>query len=138
MSRQEVLDRLCHQHGILAVYLFGSRADDGLRVLRGEAVSREGSDLDVGVFFREHLDDPIVPSQLQIEIENIFEPLIAKLTPLEQLDPLSQYDAIEGHRIAAPDPTAANLYELAVISMAEEALWLKRQMESEDSPFSLL
>jgi Tetratricopeptide repeat len=34
---------------LAAVYLFGSRADDGLRLLRREPVAREGSDFDVGV-----------------------------------------------------------------------------------------
>src|SRR6476659_9537040 len=49
MASRETLDLLCRDFGLLAVYLFGSRKDDGLRRLAGEPVEREGSDLDVGV-----------------------------------------------------------------------------------------
>jgi len=51
-SRQR-LDEICRGFNLLAVYLFGSRADDGLAVLEGRTVDREGSDLDVGVVFRD-------------------------------------------------------------------------------------
>lgn len=39
------------EQGVLALYLFGSRADDGLRALGGVTVQGAGSDLDVGVVF---------------------------------------------------------------------------------------
>jgi hypothetical protein len=40
---QERLDEICGEFGLLAVYLFGSRADDGLSVLKGRTVLGEGS-----------------------------------------------------------------------------------------------
>lgn len=48
-ERTKALDAVRDKYGLLAVYLFGSRADDGLRTLRGEAVEPEGSDLDIGI-----------------------------------------------------------------------------------------
>ena len=42
------LDLTLARFDLPAVYRFGSQADDGLRLLAGEAVEREGSDLDVG------------------------------------------------------------------------------------------
>src|SRR5690242_7275276 len=99
MSRQEFLDRLCQEYGLLAVYLFGSRADDGLRLLRGEDVLQEGSDLDVGIVFRSFPQDFSVLSRLQVELEDIFEPLRVDVVPLQRVDALFQYSAIEGHRI---------------------------------------
>jgi predicted nucleotidyltransferase len=131
MSRQEVLDRLCREHGILAVYLFGSRADDGLRLLREEEVSREGSDLDVGIVLRGPLEDPRVLSRLQVEFEDIFEPLRVDLVPLQRVDALFQFSAIDGHRVIATDPDEADRYELMVMNRAAELLPIQRQIEIE-------
>ena len=113
-AKREALDRICRDRGLLAVYLFGSRADDGLRLLAGEAVDPAGSDLDVGVAFRKPDADASfrVLAQLQIEFEDLFEPLRVDLVPLHRVDPIFQFNAIDGHRIAAPDSDAADFYEL--------------------------
>jgi predicted nucleotidyltransferase len=129
MSRQETLDRLCHDHGVLAVYLFGSRADDGLRLLRGEKILPEGSDLDVGVVFRDSSINFERLASLQVGFEDVFAPLQVDLVPLNRVDALFQFAAIDGHRIAATDVDAADDYELVVMNMAEEMVWLQRQME---------
>jgi predicted nucleotidyltransferase len=130
MSRREILDQLCRDHGVLAVYLFGSRADDGLRLLRGEEVSREGSDLDVGIVFR-RLTEPRGLSPLQADLENVFSPLRINLVLLQHVDALCQFSAIEGHRVAVTDADEADRYELVVMNLAEEMTWLQRQMEIE-------
>jgi len=131
MNRQEALNRLSREYGLLAVYLFGSRADDGLRLLRGEAVSREESDLDVGIVFREPLRNPRILSRLQVELEDVFEPLRVDVVPLQRVDALFQFSAIDGHRIAATDPDEADRYELVVMNRAAELLPIQRQIEIE-------
>ena len=115
---------------MLAVYLFGSRADDGLRLLKGEEVAREGSDLDVGVVFRGP-GNPFVLSQLQVDLEDVFSPLQVDLVPLHRVDALFQFSAIDGHRVAAADSDGADLYELVVMNRAEELLPIQRQIEIE-------
>ena len=130
MSRQDLLDQLCRKHGLLAVYLFGSRADDGLRALRGEEVAREGSDLDVGVVFRGP-GNPFVLSRLQVDLEDVFSPLRVDLVPLQRVDALFQFSAIDGHRVAVADSDGADLYELVVMNRAEELLPIQRQIEIE-------
>lgn len=132
-AKREALDRLCRDHGLLAVYLFGSRADDGLRLLAGEAVDAAGSDLDVGVAFRRPGDEmPFrVLAQLQIQFEDLFEPLRIDLVPLHRVDPIFQFNAIDGHRIAAPDSDAADFYELRVMREASELLPIQRQLEKD-------
>lgn len=130
MSRQEILDQICREHQMLAVYLFGSRADDGLRLLRGEAVPREGLDLDVGIVFRKSIDSH-TPSQLQAEFEDVFSPLQINLVALQCLDARLQFSAIDGHRAAVTDPDEADRYELVVMNLAEEMAWLQRQVETE-------
>jgi predicted nucleotidyltransferase len=131
MSRQEQLDRLCREHGLLAVYLFGSRADHGLRLLQGEKVSGEGSDLDVGIVFRGRDFDPSALYVLLGELEDVFSPLQVDVVPLQRVDALFQFSAIDGHRIATTNPDEADLYELAVMSRAEELLPIQRQLELE-------
>lgn len=130
MTRPDDLDRLCRDHGATALYLFGSRADDGLRRLQGEPVEGEGSDLDVGVVFR----DPRFVSKnlwrLQVELEDVFAPLVVDLVALQRVDALFQWNAIQGHRIA-PDPTAADFYELYVGNRAAELAPIQRRMELE-------
>src|SRR5437870_3549526 len=100
MSAPAPLDSLCERFGLAAVYLFGSRADDGLRRLQGEVVAREGSDLDVGVVFRDPRFDPRRLSLLQVACEDLFAPLRVDLVPLQRVDPLFQFRAIDGHRVA--------------------------------------
>lgn len=132
MSPQETLDRLCREHGVLAVYLFGSRADDGLRLLGGEEVPREGSDLKIGVIFRNDFD-LLVLSRFQEDLHYLFSPLEIDLIQLQDVDALTQFSAIDGHRVAVTDPDIADRFELAAMSIAEEMLWLQRQAVAEDS-----
>jgi len=127
----EALERICREYDLLAVYLFGSRADEGLRRLEGEEVSREGSDLDVGIVFRRIDFDVLVLSELQVHFEDLFEPLRVDLVPLQRVDALFQFNAIDGHRVAAPDSTAADEYELVVMRRAAELVPIERQLQIE-------
>ncbi len=132
MNRKETLGRICRDFGLVAVYLFGSRQDDGLRLLNGEEVSREGSDLDVGVVLAEQKDSCFhTLALLQGEMEDLFQPLQVDLVPLQRVDSIFQANAIDGHRIAAPDSTAADLYELLVMRKAAELLPIQRRIEEE-------
>ncbi|HEX2645316.1 MAG TPA: nucleotidyltransferase domain-containing protein [Thermoanaerobaculia bacterium] len=135
MASQEELDRISRDSGLLAVYLFGSRRDDGLRALAGDEVSGAGSDLDIGVVFQAQDFGWEALARLQVQLEDLFTPLRIDLVPLQRVDSLFQARAIDGHRIAAPDSTAANEYELRVWRMAAESLFIRRQIE-EDSFYS--
>jgi len=127
---------------VLALYLFGSRADQGLAVLRGEPTQLPGPpatrraraemrrpDLDVGVAFARSDHDPRVLSRLQVALEDLFSPLAVDLVPLDRVDPLFQADAIDGHRVAATDGERADLWELEVLRMASELLAVQRANE---------
>lgn len=131
MTGMEKLAAICHDLDLLAVYLFGSRAADGARRLAGEEVPREGSDLDIGVVFRDPGFDPRRLSRLQVALEDLFEPLRVDLVPLQRADALFQWNAVEGRRVAACDDTAADRYELVVASRAAELLPIQRQIELE-------
>ena len=120
---------LCREHGVLALYLFGSRAGDGLKRLAGEEVAGEGSDLDVGAVFIHPSIDHGRFGSLQVALEDLFAPLRVDLVPLQRVDPLFQFAAVDGHRIAATDTTRADLFELRVMRNAAEALPLQRRLE---------
>ncbi len=129
--RHEALVQVCREHGLLAAYLFGSRAADGLRLLDGEAVAGAGSDLDIGIVV-EHpgLDlDRLIAAEL--DLAEIFAPLRVDVVPVERVDSLFQLRIIEGHRIFVADSTAADLFELLVFRRAADVLPYQRQREME-------
>jgi predicted nucleotidyltransferase len=121
--------RLCRSHGVLALYLFGSRADDGLRMLAGESVLGGGSDLDVGVVLDQAAIDHRRLPGLQVALEELFAPLRVDLVPLPRVDAIFQFQAIDGHRVVTTDPHRADLFELEVMRRAAELLPLQRARE---------
>lgn len=134
MNPRESLEQSCEAENVLSAYLFGSRADDGLRLLAGESVEREGSDLDIGVVFDVYdFDDETFDfwslTRLQVAMEEIFAPLRIDLVPLQRVDPIFQFRAIDGHRIFERDSTRNGYYELAVMRQAAELLPIQRQLE---------
>lgn len=130
-ARREMLDSTCERHRVLAVYLFGSRADDGLALLRGESVAAKGSDLDVGVVFDGHDVEFDALAALQVAMEDVFDPLRVDLVPLQRVDAIFQFHAVDGHRVFARDETRVNLHELEVMRRAAELIPIQRAIERE-------
>lgn len=122
---------ICDDFSLLTVYLFGSRAADGVRLLGGGDVSGQGSDLDVGVF---GAAGPVAADRLgalQVRLEEVFSPLRVDLVPLERVDPLFQFRAISGERVVATNQRAADEKELDVMRRAADLLPFQRQLELE-------
>ncbi len=130
-SRRELLERVCQRHSLLAVYLFGSRADEGLALLDGGAAVRDGSDLDVGVVFKSPHFDPVCLGPLQADLADVFEPLHVDLVPLQRVDALFQFAAIDGHRVEVTDSYEGDMFELHVMRRAAELLPIQRRIEQE-------
>jgi predicted nucleotidyltransferase len=128
MDRQKRMVGAAAAHGVLALYLFGSRADDGKRALAGELVEGAGSDLDVGVVF-DAPPPPLALTDLQLALEDVFAPLRLDLVPLQRVDGLFQFRAIDGHRIFAADEHEVDLFELGVMRHASELLPAQRAIE---------
>ncbi len=131
MDRRGLLDEVSRRFDLLAVYLFGSRADEGYRRLGGEPVAGSGSDLDVGVFFQGGRVDVARLGALQAALEDVFAPLRVDLVPLDRVDPLFQFAAVDGVRVAAPDSTVADAHELLVMRRAADLLPFQRELENE-------
>jgi predicted nucleotidyltransferase len=131
MQRREQLERICQELDLLAVYLFGSRADDGVAYLDGVEPERSRSDLDVGVVFRDPNFEPRRLTVLQVAFEEVFAPFRVDVVPLQRVDALFQFEAVDGHRVAAPDPEEADRYELLVMRRAAELLPIERRLEQD-------
>ena len=131
MDRRAMLDEQCRTAGVLALYLFGSRAADGLRALQGDEVDGSGSDLDVGVVFAGRDADIAKLPILQVALEDAYAPLRIDLVPLQRVDALFQFSAVDGVRVFAADVDRADLYELVVMRKAAELLPIQRAIERE-------
>jgi predicted nucleotidyltransferase len=131
-DRRRVLEDVRAELGLLAVYLFGSRADDGMTVLEGDEVDAAGSDLDVGIVFASGTVPVELLGRLQVRFEEVFAPLRVDLVPLQRLDALFQFNAIDGHRVATGDAVAADYFELEVMRRAAEQLPIERRLEEEE------
>ena len=132
MESEVRLRDLCAAFDLLSIYLFGSRARDGLRRLSGQVVAGEGSDLDVGFFGRAGAIGSDRIGGLQAAMEELFTPLRVDLVPLDRVDPLFQFAAIQGERIVAADTTAADEKELEVMRRAADLLPFQRQLEVDE------
>jgi predicted nucleotidyltransferase len=124
-----MLDDQCRAVGVLALYLFGSRAADGMRALQGEAMDGSGSDLDVGVVFSGRDADIAKLPALQVALEDAYAPLTIDLVPLQRVDALFQFSAVDGVRVFAADVDRADLFELVVMRKAAELLPVQRAIE---------
>jgi predicted nucleotidyltransferase len=129
LDRCDRLLEIARQHGVLAVYLFGSRAADGHAHLEGHRVAGGGSDLDVGVVFVGPPPDLSHLATLQVALEDLFAPLRVDLVPLQRVDALFQMAAIDGYLAAATDSTDVSLFELSVMRRAAELLPVQREIE---------
>jgi predicted nucleotidyltransferase len=132
MAGVDRLRALCAEFGLLSVYLFGSRAGDGASRLQGREVDGDGSDLDVGIFGRAGSIDERRLGPLQVALEEVFAPLRVDLVPLDRVDPIFQFAAVRGERVAAPDSTAADEKELEVMRRAADLLPIQRALEREE------
>jgi predicted nucleotidyltransferase len=125
------LEHACRLHRLDALYLFGSRSDDGLRVLDGHPIDGRGSDLDVGVYFAPGVDALTELSGLQISLEDVFAPLRVDIVPLASVDALFQFRAIDGRRLFAANSERIDRLELVVMRRAAELLPIQRAIERE-------
>jgi len=131
VDRREQFLRACREFNVAAVYLFGSRADDGLRILAGGAASGQASDLDVAILPGDGCTRLDGLADLQVALEDVFAPLRVDLVPLDRVDALFQFRAIDGHRVFAADTGRVDRYELLVMRRGADLLPIQRAIERE-------
>lgn len=139
---QKLLDLgiVCQRYAIALVYLYGSKAEEGLRYLRGENIIIDDrlTDIDVGVVFKESLPPPEkrykLYSSVFNEFEELFRPLPLDLVFLEEGHSVFQGEALKGYCVYSIDEAFKENYEEMILRRAADfrpflELYLKEALE---------
>ena len=125
-SPQHKLTCLCHKYGIALIYLFGSQAQEGGKILAGEKVMIKDplTDLDVGVVTEEPL--PKLPQRLKFyaalynDMEDLFKPFRLDLVLLEENHSVFQLEAIKGICVYQISGEKQDIYEMMILRRAAD------------------
>ncbi|MEW6662648.1 MAG: nucleotidyltransferase domain-containing protein [Bacillota bacterium] len=101
-NKKMILQGISRKNNIALLYLFGSQAEAGLKVLEGEKPGKIDplTDMDVGVVFNFELPEPTerykLFSSLYLELEELFSPYPLDLVFLQEHHSVFQANAICG------------------------------------------
>ena len=131
--KTEEIRSLAGKYGIVLIYLFGSKTEEGKRYLKGESIiPQEYSDLDISIAFENAPSDPMkIHGALYKELSDIFEPFHIDLLFLHEVDPIFQYEIIKGSRIYEKDEYYADDIEEMIMKKAEDLIFKKRVFNQE-------
>lgn len=124
------LTALCRRYHLLAVYAFGSRAEQVASRLRGERSTHTPpqSDVDIGAL---PAPGPALSAKERVGLTQALEDLLnvrrVDLVILPQADPFLAANVIRGERLCALDPHAADEYDLYVLRRAGDLVPLERE-----------
>ncbi len=130
----EKIEQICRSYGIALCYLFGSKVDEGLRLLKGERIEPEDpeSDIDFAVLFIKPPEDPLKTyALLSLEFQEVVSPFRADLLFLHEVDHLLQLEAIQGINVYAIDKKIREDYEEKVLMFASDELEIMRFNEKD-------
>ncbi|MDK2854961.1 MAG: uncharacterized protein PWQ86_174 [Bacillota bacterium] len=123
---QLVLSGVCQRLGVALVYLFGSQAENGLKLLQGEKVRITDplADLDVGIVTEKPLPSGAERCRLYAELHNafqdVFAPFPVDLTLLEENHAVFQAEAIKGICVFSSSQERRDQYEMNVLRRAAD------------------
>lgn len=130
----EKIEQICRTYNIALCYLFGSKAQEGLRLLQGERITLDDpeSDIDFAVLFIKPPEDPLKTyAMLSLEFQEIVSPFRADLLFLHEVDHLIQLEAIKGINLYAIDEKTRDEYEEKVLMFASDELVIMRLNEKD-------
>jgi predicted nucleotidyltransferase len=123
-----MVERLCQEYGIKAIYAFGSRASETQAVMEGSATSfaSGAGDADIAILseFPLSLNDKV---RLVLALEDILNISPVDLVTLNDADPFLAANVIRGERLYVHDPYEADEYELFVLRRAGDLAELERE-----------
>ena len=125
MSFMEKIKDICERFKISLCYLFGSQAEIGLAILKGQKVDivDHESDIDFAVLFQKIPEDPLKTyALLSLQFQDIVSPFRADLLFLHEVDHLIQLEAIKGICIYSIDEQTREDYEEKVMMFASDEL----------------
>ncbi|SFQ96971.1 hypothetical protein SAMN05660706_10294 [Desulfoscipio geothermicus DSM 3669] len=124
--RLNKLEYICHKNRVALVYLFGSQAQAGAKILAGEKIIIDDplTDLDVGVVTEGPLPPPSQRykfyAELYNEMEDIFKPLRLDLVLLEENHSVFQLEAIKGICVYQNSLEKRDDYEMMILRRAAD------------------
>lgn len=130
MSIAEELVALAARYNVQEFYVFGSRADEIARRVRGQpaTVQHPTSDIDIGVRpapgHRLTARDRV---RLTIALEDLFDVSRVDLVVLPEASPFLALDVIRGELLYCADPDAQAEYELYVLRRAGDLAPYERE-----------
>ncbi len=117
---------ICEQYSIALAYLFGSQAEEGLKLLEGEDIKPSDSlaDLDLAVVFNKKLPPydqlPKLYANLYNQLMDLFFPFSLDLVFLQEQHSVFQAQAVTGICIYAENATFKSDYEESVMRRAAD------------------
>lgn len=119
------LEGICEEHGVSALWAFGSRGREALAVVRAESggVADSGSDLDVGALpLGDGLKTPRQRVRLASALEDLFDVPRVDLVIVPRAAPFLAVDVIRGELLVDRDPDATAEFELYVLRRAADLM----------------
>ncbi len=129
-SPAQGLRALCERYQLVAVYAFGSRAEDVASCLEGEVreAAYPSSDVDIGVLpFRERPLSARDRVRLMLDLEDLFDVPRVDLVILPEAPPFLALDVVRGPLLCTMDPVAEAEYQLYVLRRAGDLAPFERQ-----------
>jgi len=127
---REQLQALCERYQLIAVYAFGSRAEEVASRIEGEVreAVHSGSDVDIGVL--PSWERPLSARdrvRLMLELEDLFDVPRVDLVILPEAPPFLALDVVRGPWLCATDSVAEAEYQLYVLRRAGDLAPFERQ-----------
>ena len=131
-DRLQALMQICQQYSAIALYVFGSRAQEARQWLDGLLLDLRGSaDVDVGVRASPgsiwSVKDKV---RLALALENLMGCMRIDLVVLQEADPFLAVEIIRGERLYTRDEYEADEYDLYILRRAGDLAPLERERQA--------
>jgi predicted nucleotidyltransferase len=123
-KRNPLKDRLesfCRDHKLESLYVFGSRADEILKLVsgHGEPPAIQSSDIDIAVKLPPDRElSARQKAEMAVELEDLLNAGRVDLITLGDADPFLAVNVIRGERLFCSDRYAGDEYELYILRRA--------------------
>jgi predicted nucleotidyltransferase len=131
VKNSKILCALAEQYNLLAVYVFGSRADEVAAQVRGDAnveFTHPDSDVDIGVLpahgHRLTAHDRV---RLMLALEDALDVARVDLVILPEAPAYLALDVVRGELLCTTDPDAEAEYQLYVLRRAGDLATFERE-----------
>jgi predicted nucleotidyltransferase len=128
-SLRDRLDSFCRSHKLESLYVFGSRADEILKLVsgNGEPPSTQSSDIDIAVKLPPDRElSARQKAEMAVELEDLLNADRVDLITLGDADPFLAVNVIRGERLFCSDRYAGDEYELYILRRAGDLAEFER------------